>query len=134
MAAVEPPSPSATIPRKALSAKRLGLYFAVAGVTIGFFFMAYFLLSEKCNFFNFPTTEAPINTGNPTAQAFYRWSIDFMTILCPGLNLMIFTIDATAGVNYSLWVISALLNGPIYFCLGLLVAGALNVLRRLKGS
>ncbi len=45
-----------------------------------------------------------------------------MFVLCPGLFLQVFTIGAGDRLGWVMWVFAALLNGPLYYLLGMLVA------------
>ena len=41
--------------------------------------------------------------------------------LCPGLVLGILTMDISASANLIMWFIAIIVNGAIYYCLGLAV-------------
>jgi hypothetical protein len=92
----------------------------VSGVLVGFLFMGFYYWVYSCNPFHFPVGQEP-NTGNIEGQAFARTVDDVMWYAVPGLVLQVFTIWSSWLANVVVWVIAALLNGPIYYCAGLLL-------------
>jgi hypothetical protein len=89
-------------------ASKLPRRLALVGVLVGFTFMALYWLDYTYNPFHLPPPP-PI----------YRFLEKAMFVLCPGLLLQIFTIGVDR-LAWVMWVLAALLNGPIYYLVGLL--------------
>lgn len=51
---------------------------------------------------------------------------DLTFVLCPGSFLFFFTMDMSDATNYVVWVVVALVNGPIYYCIGLVLAALMK--------
>jgi hypothetical protein len=71
--------------------------------------------------FHLPTLEQVQTMGNYSAPRLYWLLEDLMFALCPGLFLQMFTIDAGPTITWFMWIVAALINGPIYYCVGLLL-------------
>ena len=74
--------------------------------------------------FHLPTVgHAPPNYSAPPLY----WIInDGVFVLCPGTLLQVFTIDIGGWVSWFMWILAVLLNGPIYYVVGLVVGGLLK--------
>ncbi len=93
--------------------------------------MALYWSDYKYNFFHLPTSAEAETMGNYSAPPLYRFLEDVMFALCPGLFLQVLTMDTGDAVGAFMWVLAALLNGPIYYCLGLIIVA---VMKRVSGS
>jgi hypothetical protein len=96
--------------------------FALAGIVLGFVLMALYWYDYKYNPFHFPTSEAADKLRNFPTHPVYDVAEKAMFILCPGLYLQVFTIGTGDRVALTMWVIAALMNGPIYYLVGVLLA------------
>jgi hypothetical protein len=43
-------------------------------------------------------------------------------VFCPGAVLFFFTMDMSDVANYLIWLVVVLINGGVYYCLGLVLA------------
>jgi len=93
-------------------ATRLPRRFAGAGIVIGFIVMALYWYGYKSNL--------------DSAQDLFEFVRKVMFFLCPGLLLQIFTIGTGDSLGLVMWVIAVFLNGPIYYCMGLVLAALLK--------
>jgi len=89
--------------------------FALIGPLIGFAWMSLYWYDYKYNPFHLP----PPST-------LYNFLEKVMFVLCPGLLLQIFTIGTSDRFGWMMWVLAALINGPIYYCVGLTLAAAMK--------
>ncbi len=95
---------------------------AIIGVTIGLALTAWHWYEYIYNPFHFPTWEEAQALGNYSPPALYTFIEKCTFVLCPGLFLQIFTIDAGNQVAWIMWTLAALMNGPIYYCIGMILA------------
>ncbi len=58
----------------------------------------------------------------PPAPPLYHFIEKAMFVLCPGLLLQVFTIGTSDRLGWVMWVFAALLNGPVYYVVGLAFA------------
>jgi len=115
--------------RGPLSPSRVPRTLAFAGIAIGFAFMVMWWYIVTYDPFHLPTAEAP---SSYSAPALYWLLKDSIFVLCPGEIMGVFCMDCTGyTVPLLIWTVAALLNGPIYYCLGLLIV---NVTNRLRGA
>ena len=99
-------------------ASKLPRRLAVAGILIGFAFMAVYWLDYKYNFSHLPTSaETQVHPGLQ-APAWYLVADKLMVILCPGLLLQSVPVDGGVWFALVLWVLAALFNGPVYYLVG----------------
>jgi hypothetical protein len=96
-------------------ASKLPLRFAMAGVLIGFVLMGLYWYDYKYNPFHLPPSP-PI----------YHFLEKVMFVLCPGLLLQVFTIGTSDRMGWGMWVLASLVNGPIYYLIGLIVAAIMK--------
>jgi hypothetical protein len=107
-------------------ASKLPRRLAVSGILIGFAFMAVYWLDYKYNFSHIPTSaETQVHSGLQ-APAWYIVADKLMVILCPGLLLQTIPVDGGISFALVLWVLAALLNGPIYYCIGLILVSLIK--------
>lgn len=105
-----------------LTTSKLPRRFAIIGIALGLVLMIMWWYVDKYNPFHLPSLEQARTMGNYSAPGSYWLFKDIMFVLCPGLFLQVFTIDAGGAVTWLMWVLAALLNGPIYYFVGLLLA------------
>jgi hypothetical protein len=98
-----------------MSASRLPAKFATSGLTIGIVFMGLYWLDYSYNPFRLPPP-----------PLFYKLAEKAMFVLCPGLFLQVFTIGTSDRFSWMMWVLAVLLNGPVYYLMGLLAASIIN--------
>src|SRR5580700_3328485 len=92
--------------------------FALAGLVLGFALMALYWYDYKYNPFHFPTSETADKLTSFPAHPVYHLAEKGMFVLCPGLFLQVFTIGTGDRVALIMWVIAALVNGPVYYLVG----------------
>jgi hypothetical protein len=80
----------------------------------------------KYNPFHFPTSEAVDRLTSFPAHPLYHLAEKVMFVLCPGLLLQVFTMNTSERVSLIMWVVVALLNGPIYYCVGLILVAVME--------
>jgi len=106
---------------------------AIAGIIVGFGFMLASWYVYKYNPFHLPTSEQAEKMGQFSEPLASRLFDDATFVFCPGALLFFFTTDMSDSANYIMWVVVALINGPVYYCLGLILAaviGPRNSVRR----
>jgi hypothetical protein len=84
--------------------------------------MAAFWYLYKFNPFHLPTSEQAEKMGNFSEPLSLRLFETLTFILCPGSLLFLFTMDMGDTANFVMWVLVALINGPVYYCIGLMLA------------
>jgi hypothetical protein len=92
--------------------------FALAGTVLGFTLMGVYWYDYKFNPFHLPPP-----------PSFYTFLEKAMFVLCPGLLLQVFTIGTSDRIGWTMWVLAALVNGPIYYGVGLISAVLVKKLR-----
>jgi hypothetical protein len=103
-------------------ASKLPRRFALAGIVLGFALMALYWYDYTYNPFHFPTSEAADKLTSFPTHPVYHLAEKSMFVLCPGLFLQVLTIGTSDRVALVMWIIAALLNGPIYYLVGILFA------------
>jgi hypothetical protein len=93
---------------------------AVIGIIVGFAFMTASSYVDKYNPFHLPTVAQAERMGSFSEPALERLFDDLTFALCPGSVLFFFSMDLRDAASYFMWVVVALINGPIYYCLGLI--------------
>jgi hypothetical protein len=100
---------------------------AIVGILVGLSLMTMWWYIDTYNPFHLPTSEQAMAMGtNYSAPALYKFLDKVTSVLCPALWLQVFTMDMGRIVNYSIWVLAALFDGLIFYCIGLLIKAALN--------
>jgi hypothetical protein len=84
--------------------------FALVGVSLGFTLMGLYWFDYKYNPFHLPPPP-PI----------YHFLEKAMFVLCPGLLLQFFTIGTSDRLGWTIWVLAALVNGPVYYGAGMIL-------------
>jgi hypothetical protein len=97
---------------------RLGRRFAIVGLVVSILFFSFWKLDYKFNFFHLPTAgnEPRGNYSQPVSRARVQ-RLNF--IVCPPLAIMVFGMDLGASANLLLAAVVVLMNGALYFILGL---------------
>jgi hypothetical protein len=94
--------------------------FAVVGLLIGFTVVLLWWFDLSFNPFGLPTWEhAPANYTEPLARKVIE---HVLLVLCPGSLLQVFSIGIGGWVSWGMWILAALLNGPLYYVVGFLLA------------
>ena len=99
---------------------------ALIGIIVGFGFMAASWYVYKHDPFHLPTWEQAEKMGNFSEPLPSRLFHDATFVFCPGAFLFFFTMDMSDSANYVMWVVVALINGPVYYCLGLILAALIK--------
>jgi hypothetical protein len=96
--------------------------FAVAGIVIGTADALLWWYVQIFDPFHLPTlAQAPPNYRAP----FLYWIInDSVLVLCPVTLLIIFPLRG--WVTWFIWILVVLLNGPIYYAIGLVIETMMN--------
>jgi hypothetical protein len=111
----------------ALYRSKLPRRFAVIGIAIGFALFVMWWSIITYNLFHFPAPETPGNYSAPWLFWFLR---DSMFILCPPLVLEVVAFGGTGyAVPLFIWAVAALINGALYYCLGLAIDALVRKLR-----
>jgi hypothetical protein len=100
---------------------------AIIGIIVGFGFMTASWYVYKYNPFHFPTAEQAEKIGNFSQPRQSRVFDDLTFVFCPGSFLFFFTMDMSDTANYLMWVVVALVNGPVYYCVGLIFAALMKL-------
>lgn len=107
-----------------LTISKLPRRFAVAGIAVALTFAALYWYDYTYNPFHFPTSEqAPPNYSAPPLYSFVE---KLMFTLCPGLFLQVFTIHTGELFTVAMWGLAVLINGTIYYCVGLVFAALMK--------
>jgi hypothetical protein len=92
---------------------------AIVGLALGFLVVGCWWFDLAFNPFHLPAwPNVPKDYSEPPAHRILQ---DALLVFCPGSLLQIFTIGIGGWVSWCLWILAALLNVPIYYCVGLLV-------------
>jgi len=98
--------------------------FAVAGVVLGLSQLALDWWIYKFDPFHLPTYEQAAKMSSYTAPPlywFFTWYLPMVT--CPAsFPLGFATLDSGGVLSVIAGILAALINAPIYYCLGLIVA------------
>jgi hypothetical protein len=88
--------------------------------------MAIWLYLSKYNPFHLPTLEQARTMGSFSEPPLLSLLDHLTFVLCPGTLLMFVTMDWGETANDVMWVVVALINAPVYYLLGLLIAALLR--------
>jgi hypothetical protein len=91
---------------------------AIIGIIVGFGFMTASWYVDKYNPFDLPTVEQAEKMGNFSQPMLSRVFDDLTFVFCPGAFLFFFTMDMRDTANSVMWIVVALINGPVYYCVG----------------
>jgi hypothetical protein len=109
---------------------RLALKFGIVGITIGAAVVLLWWFVRISDPFHFPTVgQTPPNYTEPLLLTILD---DSVFVLCPGSLLQVFTLEMRGWLAWFMWILAVLLNGPIYYAIGLLV-GILPRREKTKG-
>ena len=101
--------------------KNLPRTFALVGIAIGCLCLLAYWLDYTFNPFNLPAAGS-LGAHGYSAPWAYVFLHNLIFVLCPGQFLHLFTIGMGGTVTWVVWGLGALLNGPIYYFVGLLVS------------
>jgi hypothetical protein len=98
--------------------------FAVVGIVIGTASALLWWYVRIFDPFHLPNVaECPPNYSAP----FLYWIVNYSVfVLCPGTLLMIFTLEMRGWFSWFMWILAVLLNGPIYYAIGLVIDALLK--------
>ena len=95
---------------------------AAIGIGLGLVLMAVWWSVDKYNLFHLPTVEqVQLMKTSYSPPLVYRFLESLVFVLLPGMWISVLTIHAPAIVNYGIWAFAVLLDGAIFYCIGLLV-------------
>jgi hypothetical protein len=98
--------------------------FGFVGIAVGAAVALLWWYVQISNLFHLPTVgHAPPNYKEPLLAQIIDNGI---FVLCPGTLLQVFTIDIGGWVSWFMWILAVLLNGPIYYAIGLVVAALMK--------
>jgi hypothetical protein len=106
----------------ALTRSRIPQRLGMIGIITGFGLMTIWWYVDKYDLFHLPTWQQAQGMGNFSEPPLYKFLEDLTFALCPGSFLHVFTMDMGNVATYLTWSIAALLNGPLYYAIGLLIA------------
>lgn len=93
---------------------------AIAGILVGMGLMVFWECDYKYNFFHLPTAEeASRLQSSYTAPPAYRFLEKATFVLCPGVFLGFVTMDMGEVANLIMWLVTTVINGAVYYCVGL---------------
>jgi hypothetical protein len=104
-------------------ASKLPQRFALVGVSLGFTLMGLYLYHYKYNPFHLPPP-----------PPLYNFLEKAMFFLCPGLVLQFFTIGTSDRLGWTMWIVAALVNGPIYYGAGLILVALMKGTSRVRSE
>ena len=99
---------------------RMARRFAIVGLLVSILFFSFWALEYKFNFFHLPTAENP-PLGNYRQPASRMLVQKLNSIVCPPLVIMVFGMDMGLSANLFLATVVVVMNGALYFILGLIV-------------
>lgn len=102
--------------------RHLPTTFALVGLVIGCLCLLAYWLDYTFNPFNLPSVGSLVSSQGYSAPLAYRLFHNLLFVLCPGLFLHLFTIGIGGVFAWGVWVLGVLLNAPIYYFVGVLVA------------
>ena len=109
------------------TASKLPTRFAFAGFIIAAGVMVASWFIYKFNPFHLPTVAQAQQMGNFSEPFGLRLFDDLTFLICPGALLFFFTMDMGGTANWIMWGVVVLINGPIYYGLGMLLAALVNL-------
>ena len=106
---------------------------ALVGVGVGLAFMAMWWYQDTYNFFHLPTEEQADKLESYTAPPLYWFFGDVTFLACPGSAITILAKDLEGTQAFVIaWLVAVLLNGAIYYGIGLIIAALTMHLRAHK--
>jgi hypothetical protein len=109
-----------------LTTSRVPRRLAVIGIVIGFGLMAIWWYIDKYDPFHLPTWQQAQSMGNFSAPPLLKFLQDLTLALCPGSFLHVVTMDMGNAMTYLTWAVASLLNGPLYYAIGLIIAALMK--------
>ncbi len=80
----------------------------------------------KYNPFHLPTVQQAEKMNSFAEPPLLGLFDDLTFFFCPGSFLFFFTMDMSDTTNHIMWVVVSLINGPIYYCMGLILAALIK--------
>jgi len=105
-----------------LTASSLPRRLAVVGIIVGIGFMANSWYVYKFNPFHLPTVEQAEKMDGFSPPPLLTLFEDLTFVFCPSSFLFFFTMDMSDTANFAMWIVVVFMNGPIYYCVGLIFA------------
>jgi len=99
---------------------------AVIGIVIGFGLMMIWWYADRYDPFHLPTWQQAQGMGNFSPPLLLTVLEDLTFVLCPGSFLHMFTMDWGNSMTYLTWMVAALLNGPLYYVIGLVIVAVMK--------
>lgn len=102
--------------------KSLPRVLGIVGLALGFAFTAMWWYIDTYDPFHLPTTEQvqAMPDSYPTPHL-YTLLRELTFVFLPGIWLQVFTIHLGRLINYPIWLFAALLDGAIFYCIGVLI-------------
>jgi len=110
-----------------MTASKLPRRLALVGVGVALGFMAMWWYADRI--FRLPTEEQVQGMESYTAPLLFWLFRDATFVLCPGSVVTLIAVDLHEGAQFVNWLVAVLLNGVIYYCLGLVVAAVVRARR-----
>ena len=107
---------------------------AVVGIVVGFAFMGIWWYIDKYDPFRLPTWQQAQTMGNFSAPPWLRLIENLTFVLCPGSFLHLLTMDMGDSMTRLTWVLAALINGLIYFAVGVILAALMRGRRQMPAQ
>jgi hypothetical protein len=94
--------------------------FAYVGIAVGAGISLLWWSVQIFDPFHLPTTveHLPPNYSAPLLYWIINGSV---FVLCPGTLLQAFTLEMRGWFSWFMWILAVLLNGPIYYVIGLVI-------------
>src|SRR5271166_2913997 len=98
--------------------------FGFVGIAVGIAVVLLWWFVQIFDPFRLPTVgQTPLNYREPLLLTILD---DSVFVLCPGSLLQVFTLEMRGWLSWFMWILAVLLNGPIYYAIGLVVAALLK--------
>jgi hypothetical protein len=93
--------------------------FGFVGIAVGAAVVLLWWFVQIVDPFHLPNVgQAPPNFREPLLLTILD---DSVFVLCPGSLLQVFTLEMRGWFSWFMWILAVLLNGPIYYAIGLVV-------------
>jgi hypothetical protein len=102
-----------------VTTSRIPRRLAILGIVIGFGLMSAWWYVDTYDPFHLPTWQQAQAMGSFSAPPLLKFLTDITFVLCPGALLHIYTMDTGSLMTYITWTAAAMLNGPLYYAVGL---------------
>ncbi len=106
---------------------RLPRWFAIAGIALAVSYGVGSWFIYKFNLFHLPTVAEAQQMGSFNEPFGLRLFDGVFLSLCPAAFMFILTIDVGETSNMVMWVVVSLVNGGIYYAIGLIIAALMKL-------